>query len=174
MAPAPAEIRHRRHAGSQARRTADRRRADRGWTYRCDRAATLGDGAETVDCIAISCLPDDQCPHAHWQTALRSVAPLDPAGVFSPRPWRPRHRVRAEDIISPLWPERSTTRPWCHDPGRLVHNNPNTGAYRRRDRGAEGKRHPRCLLPVAQAPTPSQVSRNFSEVPHPRKEIERL
>ena len=113
--------------------------------------------------------------HMHtWQTALRSVAAnwtlleyfrhvhAGLATVFAPDDI---HIATLAGALNQLDHGVTTLVDWCH-------NNPTP---EHTDAGiAEGKRHPRRLLPRLAQARPQAGEPHFSEVPHPRREIERL
>ena len=95
-----------------------------------------------------------QRPHAHLADgAALGRRQLDAAGVFPPRPCRPRHGVHARGHPCRHAGRRAEpARPWRHHAGRLVPQQPDARAHRCRHRRPEGVGHPRRLLPrIAQA-----------------------
>ena len=151
---AAAEIRHRRHAGSRL-----------GVLPTGDVLVEDGRIAAIAPSLAGRCRDDrlrrslraagpDQRPHAHLADgAALGGGQLDPAGIFPPRACRPRHGVHARGHPHRHPGRRAEpARPRRDDPGRLVPQQSDARAHRRRHRRPEGKRHPRRLLPrLAQA-----------------------
>ena len=147
--------RHRRHAGSQARRAAD---AATCWSRTAasppSRRRSQAD-AETIDCAGHFVLPGLINAHMHtWQTALRSVAAnwtlleyfrhvhAGLATVFTPEDI---HIATLAGALNQLDHGVTTLVDWCAQQS-------DARAHRRRHRRPEGKRHPRRLLPrLAQA-----------------------
>ena len=118
-------------------------------------APSLEADAETIDCAGHFVLPGlDQRPHAHLADgAALGGGQLDPAGIFPPRACRPRHGVRARrHPHRHLGRRAEPARSRRDDPGGLGAQQSDARAQRCRHRRAEGKRHPRRLLPrLAQA-----------------------
>src|ERR1044072_9512618 len=140
-------------------------------------APDLQADAETVDCSGHFVLPGLINAHMHtWQTALRSVA----ANWTLLEYFRHVHAVLAtvfttEDIVVSTWPG-ALTQP-AHGVTTLVrwcHNNPTP---EHTDAGIAGLKEAgirAAFFHGSPKPDPKPGEPHFSEVPPPRKEIERL
>jgi cytosine/adenosine deaminase-related metal-dependent hydrolase len=140
-------------------------------------ARALAADAETIDCAGHFVLPGLVNAHMHaWQTALRSVAAnwtlleyfrhvhAGLATVFVPEDI---HIATLAGALNQLDHGVTTLVDWCHNNPTPEHTD--AGIAGLQDSGIRA-----AFFHGSPKPDPKPGERHFSEVPHPRAEIERL
>ncbi len=140
-------------------------------------APALATDAETIDCAGHFVLPGLVNAHMHaWQTALRSVAAnwtlleyfrhvhAGLATVFVPEDI---HIATLAGALNQLDHGVTTLVDWCHNNPTPEHTD--AGIAGLQDSGIRA-----AFFHGSPKPDPKPGERHFSEVPHPRAEIERL
>jgi 5-methylthioadenosine/S-adenosylhomocysteine deaminase len=140
-------------------------------------APALAADAETIDCAGHFVLPGLVNAHMHaWQTALRSVAAnwtlleyfrhvhAGLATVFVPEDI---HIATLAGALNQLDHGVTTLVDWCHNNPTPAHTD--AGIAGLKDSGIRA-----AFFHGSPKPDPKPGERHFSEVPHPRAEIERL
>src|SRR5215469_704094 len=147
-----------------------------------ERIAAIGprlaaDGAETINCSGHFVLPGLVNAHMHtWQTALRSVAAnwtlleyfhhvhAGLATVFAPRDI---HIATLAGALNQLDHGVTTLVDWAHNNPTPEHTNAGVAALK--ESGIRA-----AFFHGSPKPDPKPGERHFSEIPHPRAEVERL
>jgi cytosine/adenosine deaminase-related metal-dependent hydrolase len=139
--------------------------------------ALAADGAETVDCRGHLVLPGLVNAHMHtWQTGLRSVAAdwtlleyfrhvhAGLATVFTPRDI---HIATLAGALNQLDHGVTTLVDWAHNNPTPEHSDAGVAALK--ESGIRA-----AFFHGSPKPDPKPGERHFSEIPHPRGEVERL
>ncbi len=140
-------------------------------------ASLPADGAEVIDCTGHFVIPGLINAHMHtWQTALRSVAAnwtlleyfrhvhAGLATVFTPEDI---HIATLAGALNQLDHGVTTLVDWAHNNPTPIHSDAGVAALK--ESGIRA-----AFFHGSPKPDPKPGERHFSEIPHPRSEVERL